>query len=67
MASKALLSVAIVMSLAGCQQEIVKAGVPPPAANNNDAAAGRKNDTVPKAPSTRGGLDLPKQLPKGPY
>lgn len=67
MASKRILVwVGAALALAGCQQEIVKAGVPPPANTNSDVAR-RKTDTAPAMKSTRGGLDLPKTLPKGPY
>lgn len=64
---QAILVVGAVLALAGCgQQEIVKAGVPPPSTSNEDVAR-RKTDTAPNMKNTRGGLDLPKTLPKGPY
>lgn len=52
---------------AGCGDQVVKAGVPPPAPQSEGEAAGRKNDTLPKTQTRRGGLDLPSKLPKGPY
>ncbi|MBS1708125.1 MAG: hypothetical protein JSS65_05310 [Armatimonadetes bacterium] len=57
-----LLAVALVaaMMLAGCQEPVVKAGVAPPQPNQE---SGRMRDKQ----GARGGLGLPKQLPKGPY
>jgi hypothetical protein len=67
MASKQIIVwVGAALALAGCQQEIVKAGVPPPSNSATDVAR-RKTDTAPTMKTTRGGLDLPKTLPKGPY
>lgn len=64
---RALLMVGVVLSLTGCaQQEVVKAGVPPPSSSGADVAR-RKTETTPNMRNTRGGLDLPKNLPKGPY
>ena len=62
MANKALLVLAVlsVFLLCGCQEPVVKAGVAPP----KPEEAGRMSDSQ---KNTRGGLGLPKQLPKGPY
>ena len=58
--------VGAVAALTGCQQEVVKAGVPPPSTSSSEVAR-RKTETAPSMATTRGGLDLPKSLPKGPY
>ncbi|MFZ4507606.1 MAG: hypothetical protein ACOYON_07925 [Fimbriimonas sp.] len=66
MASKrTLLGLSLVLGLGaiGCGTQVVKAGVPPPEKQTQD----QTRNLPPDRAGTRGGLGMPKQLPKGPY